>query len=155
MAELLYVQLLSDPDPAELFPGSGSGSGLSEAGPGPQEEASALLAETGWADDEAAAAVDGSNPGQAQVLLSSLSLSLSLSRLRSVRDGPLGQVAAAGGLERGGRARIGRGRCGAESEGAEEGQVGHLRLSRAGCGILAQRFVWPRAGCTNYRCCIL
>ena len=155
MAELLYVQLLSDPDPAELFPGSGSG--LSEAGPGGQEEASALLAETGWADDEAAAAVDGSNPGQAQVLLSSLSLSLSLSlsRLRSVRDGPLGQVAASGGLERGGRARIGRGRCGAESEGAEEGQVGHLRLSRAGCGILAQRFVWPRAGCTNYRCCIL
>ena len=73
VAELLYVQLLSDPNPEELFPGSGSQSGPDARA---QEEASALLAETGWADDEAAGAGagageggEGRGPKQAQVRL--------------------------------------------------------------------------------------
>lgn len=49
------MQLLSDPNPEELFPGSGSQAG--------QEEASALLAETGWVDDEAAASGAGDGDG--------------------------------------------------------------------------------------------
>ena len=61
VAELLYVQLLSDPNPEELFPGSGSQSGPDARA---QEEASALLAETGWADDEAAGAGAGAGAGE-------------------------------------------------------------------------------------------